>query len=127
MELYVSNLEKSVRFWEWIFSYLGYRDYQQWNNGRSWIKELTYIVIVQTEGKYLDNKYHRCHPGLNHLAFYVDKKEEVDFLTSSLRDRGVKILYEERHPHAGGQDSYAVYFEDPDRIKVEVVVYSDQI
>jgi hypothetical protein len=29
------------------------------------------------------------------------------------------MVYE--HPYAGGTDHYAVYFEDPDRIKVEVV------
>jgi uncharacterized protein len=32
----------------------------------------------------------------------------------------VHILYEDRHPHAGGPDCYAVYFEDPDRMKVEL-------
>ncbi len=25
------------------------------------------------------------------------------------------------HPYAGGDDHYAVYFEDPERIKVELV------
>jgi len=32
------------------------------------------------------------------------------------------ILYADRHPHAGGPDSYAVFFEDPERIKVELTV-----
>jgi catechol 2,3-dioxygenase-like lactoylglutathione lyase family enzyme len=31
------------------------------------------------------------------------------------------ILYQDRHPHAGGENYYAVFFEDPDRIKVELV------
>jgi hypothetical protein len=38
-----------------------------------------------------------------------------------LRRRGTGILYQDRHPHAGGDDNYAVFFEDPDRIKVELV------
>lgn len=29
--------------------------------------------------------------------------------------------YEDRHPYAGGPDYYAVFFEDPDRMKVEIV------
>jgi hypothetical protein len=33
----------------------------------------------------------------------------------------VKILYEDRHPYAGGPDHYAVFFEDPMRMKAEVV------
>ena len=44
-----------------------------------------------------------------------------DELTEKLRRRGITILYEDRHPFAGGSDYYAVFFEDPDRIKVEVV------
>ncbi len=35
--------------------------------------------------------------------------------------RGLTLLYQETYPHAGGEESYAVYFEDPDRIKVEIV------
>ncbi len=30
-------------------------------------------------------------------------------------------LYPERYPHAASSESYALYFEDPDRIKVELV------
>jgi hypothetical protein len=41
-------------------------------------------------------------------------------MTCELRERGVTILYEDRHPYAGGDDYYAVFFEDPDRMKVEI-------
>ena len=44
----------------------------------------------------------------------------MDDITSKLRDRGVNILYENQHPYAGGPDYYAVFFEDPDRMKVEI-------
>jgi len=47
-------------------------------------------------------------------------KDFVDGLTLKLKEKGVKILYEEKHPYAGGPDYYAVFFEDPDRMKVEV-------
>jgi catechol 2,3-dioxygenase-like lactoylglutathione lyase family enzyme len=45
----------------------------------------------------------------------------VDSITLELSQRGVNILYKDRHPYVGGPDYYAVYFEDPDRIKVEIV------
>jgi len=45
----------------------------------------------------------------------------VDELTAELKTRGVNILYADSHPHAGGEDYYAVFFEDPDRMKVEIV------
>ena len=37
-------------------------------------------------------------------------------------ERSITVLYKHRHPFAGGDDYYAVFFEDPDRMKVEVVV-----
>ena len=29
-------------------------------------------------------------------------------------------IYDDKYPYAGGAEHYAVYFEDPDRIKVEI-------
>ena len=45
----------------------------------------------------------------------------MDELTATLRARDVPILYEDDHPFAGGDEHYAVYFEDPEGIKVELV------
>lgn len=121
IELYVSDLVQSMKFWSWFLSDLGYELYQKWDRGQSYKLEESYIVFVQTEEKYMEIPYHRCGVGLNHLAFHADSREEVDVMTEKLIHRGIKILYEERHPFAGGEDYYAVFFEDPDRIKVEFV------
>lgn len=120
VEIYVSDLIRSTHFWSWFLEKLGYCEYQNWKQGRSYKKGDTYLVFVQTEEKHLDVPYHRCRTGLNHLAFHALSKEMVDQITHELRERGIKILYEDRHPHASG-GSYCVYFEDPDRIKVELV------
>ncbi|WP_349409211.1 VOC family protein [Pseudalkalibacillus sp. SCS-8] len=124
IELYVSDLQKSLHLWEWLLTELGYSEYHKWEKGRSYKLLDSYIVIVQTERKYLDVPYHRCRVGLNHLAFHAESRKQVDELTRTLKKRGVSILYPERHPYAGGMNHYAVYFEDPDRIKVEIVAPS---
>lgn len=121
LELYVSNLQRSSEFWGWLLAEMGYEKYQQWQDGVSWKLENAYIVLVQTQVRHLDVPYHRSRVGLNHLAFHAQSKSHVDNLTAQLRTRGATILYEDRHPYAGGDDVYAVYFEDPDRIKVELV------
>ena len=90
-------------------------------NGFSWKLEETYIVFVQAKERFLDAPYHRCRVGLNHLAFHADSRQQVDDMTKKLVQKGVKILYTDKHPFAGGEKHYAVYFEDPDRIKVELV------
>lgn len=121
IEIYVKDLKISNEFWGWLLSELGYKEYQNWDKGISYILQDTYIVFVQVEDKFLDIPYNRCRAGLNHLCFYGENKEFVDEITKKLREKGVKILYEDKHPYAGGPDYYAVYFEDPDRMKVEIV------
>lgn len=121
VEIYVSDLDRSVAFWGWFLERLGYVPYQSWDEGKSWRLGPTYLVFVQTEGRYRDVAYHRKRTGLNHLAFYAESQAQVDAISEELRARGVRILYEDAHPYAGGPDHYAVYFEDPDRIKVELV------
>ncbi|WP_067841844.1 VOC family protein [Amphibacillus sediminis] len=121
LELYVSDLKRSTQFWGWFLESLGYQPYQKWKLGQSWRLGETYIVFVQTEAKYTEVPYHRCQVGLNHLAFQANSRQHVDTITDTIKDKGIPLLYPDKHPYAGGKDHYAVYFEDPDRIKVELV------
>ncbi|MCM3477662.1 VOC family protein [Caldifermentibacillus hisashii] len=121
VEINVADLNRSIAFWGWFLEELGYTPFQEWENGKSWKLADTYLVFVQTEERFLDVPYHRSRVGLNHLAFYAESREHVDNITRKLKEKGIKILYEDRHPFAGGKEHYAVFFEDPDRIKVELV------
>ncbi|BAC12466.1 hypothetical conserved protein [Oceanobacillus iheyensis HTE831] len=124
IEIYVSNLRQSQEFWGWLLEDLGYDSYQKWDKGQSWKLDQSYIVFVQAEDKFLDICYHRRRVGLNHIAFHATSKEHVDTLTEQLKEKQIPILYQDRHPFAGGPNHYAIYFEDPDRIKVEIVAPS---
>lgn len=121
IEIYVSNLKESIDFWGWLLEELGYAVFQTWELGQSWKLGESYIVFVQAEERFLDVPYHRCRVGLNHLALHAESRKQVDRMTNELKQRGVNILYSDKHPFAGGEGYYAVYFEDPDRIKVELV------
>lgn len=118
VELYVRDLERSADWWGWLLESLGYAPYQVWDEGISWLLNGTYIVLVQAP---IDDEVDRRRPGLNHLAFTSGSREEVDLLTLAVRERGDRVLYEDRHPYAGGEDHYALFVEDPDGVKVEIV------
>lgn len=121
VEINVSNLEISRAYYDNLLPLLGYKMYQEWPQGFSFKYDETYIVFVQTEEKHLEAPYHRGRTGLNHLAFHAQSRKQVDEITSMLENKGTKILYKDRHPYAGGENYYAVFFEDPDRIKLEIV------
>jgi catechol 2,3-dioxygenase-like lactoylglutathione lyase family enzyme len=119
LELYVADLGTAADFWGWLLGELGWECYQEWDEGCAYRLDDVSLVLVQApEGaRSLD----RRGVGLNHVAFRAGSEAEVDALTERLKARGVRILYPDRHPFAGGTDHYAVFFEDPQGLKVEVV------
>ena len=124
VEIYVSDLARTKDFYGWLLGELGYAVVNEWPLGISYGLGQTYFVFVQVEEAFLKDGYHRKRVGLNHLAFHVDSRQEVDNFTEQLRARGATVLYEDRHPYAGGENYYAVFFEDPDRMKLELAVSS---
>lgn len=101
---------------------LDFKLFQEWGEGFSYRKNDFYLVFVQVREKYLMNDYNRCHAGLNHLAFYGDSQDKIDMIREYMITHGVSLLYDNKYPHAGGTQSYALFFEDPDRIKIEIVL-----
>ncbi|MEM7264170.1 MAG: VOC family protein [Planctomycetota bacterium] len=121
VELYVDSLETSRAFWEPFLSHFGYRVSQSWDEGISLQLGDTYLVLVQVEENHKSPTYHRKKVGLNHLAFHAESREQVDELTEWMKEHGHAVLYPDRHPFAGGPEYYALFCEDPNRLKVEVV------
>ncbi len=122
-ELYVRDLERSSAFWGWLLAMLGYEPFQEWDEGISWRLPGEHgaadVALVQAPDGAAD--LDRRSVGLNHVAFAVDDREVVDRITDELRAREERVLYPDRHPFAGGEGHYAVFFEDPDGLKLEVV------
>ena len=120
VELWVPDLDRAKATWGWLLEQLGYTQYQDWPDGRSWRHGATYIVVEQSPD--LTATHHeRCRPGLNHLAFHASDRERVDKLTAAAKDHGWTLLFPDRHPHAGGPEHYAAYLEDADGYEVELV------
>ncbi|CAM3582619.1 hypothetical protein G7061_01515 [Erysipelothrix sp. HDW6B] len=121
LEIYVNDLQRTRLFYDQLFKLLDYELYQTWDKGFSYRKHGTYIVFVQVEKPFESAGYHRKRIGLNHLAFGVTTPQDVDRIRDVLCSMGVVELYPEAYPHAGGADAYTFFFEDPDRIKLEIV------
>jgi catechol 2,3-dioxygenase-like lactoylglutathione lyase family enzyme len=120
IEYWVPNLTRAEASWGWLLGELGYQPYVQWPEGQSWRAGSVYIVFEQSPDR-IGGRHDRCRPGLNHLAFHVESRAEVDKLTEQAPRHGWRLLFEDRHPHAGGFDHYAAYLEDQDGYEVELV------
>lgn len=120
IELWVPDLTRAEASWGWLLGKLGYHVYQEWPEGKSWRAGVTYIVIEQSPDR-VAGRHDRCRPGLNHLAFHVASREELDELALHAPDHGWRLLYPDRHPFAGGDDHYAAYLENREGYEVELV------
>ena len=119
VELWVPDLQGSVAPWGWLLGELGWTPFQDWPGGRSWRHADTYLVLEQSPA--LTGGVHdRLAPGLNHLAFTVSGTAEVDRLTKDAQEHGWSLMFADRHPHAGGPESYAGYLEDNWGYEVEL-------
>lgn len=124
VEIYVSDLERSIAFWSPFLEMLGYEP-DRWDGGMSYRKAgHAYLTFLPAPTAHLAAGYHRQRVGLNHVAFLGDSRQHVDTITRWVRSSGHTVLYESQHPFANGPDYYALFCEDPDRIKVEVVAPS---
>ncbi len=121
IEIYVSDLEKSILFWTPLMSMLGYSA-DRWPGGMNYEKDGEgYFCFLPAPEKHLAAGYHRQRVGLNHLAFKATSRAHVDQISAWVKASGFTTLYEAKYPFATGPNYYALYCEDPDRIKVEVV------
>ncbi|MBN0041681.1 VOC family protein [Cellulosimicrobium cellulans] len=120
VELWVPDLARAERSWGWLLAELGYAPHQRWERGRSWRLGGTYVVVEQSAAL-VAGEHDRLRPGLNHLAFHGGSRGDVDDVVARASDHGWSLLYEDRHPFAGGDDHYAAYLEDVDGFEVEIV------
>ena len=58
--------------------------------------------------------------GLHHLAFQVPTLEAVQATEAKLRARGITPRYDGVVPHREGGESAALFFSDPDGIRLEI-------
>ncbi|MDT7847915.1 VOC family protein [Streptomyces justiciae] len=120
VELWVPDLKRAVTSWGWLLERLGWEPYQNWAAGRSWRMGETYVVLEQSPALTSDH-HDRMRPGLNHLAFHVPSRTELDALVTEARQHGWTLLFPDRHPYAGGEEHYAAYLEDADGFEAELV------
>ena len=124
IEIYVSDIAKTRAFYDKLLvDELGFKVFQEWDKGVSYKQGAgAYLVFVQVDESKNDGAFNRTKVGLNHLAFRVNSRSKLDKMRLSyLQDADVSMLYDNRYPFASGLGHYALYMEDPDRIKIEIV------
>ena len=122
-QIQVSDIQRSAKFYAGLFGELGFVKVFENKSMVEWSKEGTRIIVAQSPRDFLSDGFHRKRIGLNHIAFRAANRQEVDRLYQDyLVPNRIPVLYGGAKEWEGyDPDYYAVYFEDPDRIKLELV------
>lgn len=123
IELNVSDYRASLKFYGRVLGWLGWERLSCTAQFTAWSNGSTKLILCPVEERFKGDAFHRKRVGLNHVAFSVSSREEVDrfhreVLVSAAGGAG-QCLYGDGP--FGDEGYYAVYFEDPDRVKLEVV------
>ena len=81
----------------------------------------TAVNIWQAEPGLADHPFEVYEPGLHHIAFNVERHEQVDALHDIVRGLGAEILDGPGEFPFGPGGYYAFYFRGPNGLKFEVV------
>jgi catechol 2,3-dioxygenase-like lactoylglutathione lyase family enzyme len=122
LQVNVHDAAVSLPFWKALLGYLEYRTVHEARDVAGYSNGTTDLWLIATERAHAGAGFHRKRAGLNHVAFRVERREDVDrFRREFLEARGIPTLYDTPRDfpeYAPGY--YAVFFEDPDRLKLEV-------
>jgi catechol 2,3-dioxygenase-like lactoylglutathione lyase family enzyme len=123
VQVNVGDPKTSLPFYRDFFTHLGYRIVSEGAEHLGATDGGATVWVIATPRARARSGFHRKNVGLNHLAFRVATRPAVDACVRDfLTPRGIVPLYDspkEFPQYLHGY--YAVFFEDPDRIKLEVV------
>jgi catechol 2,3-dioxygenase-like lactoylglutathione lyase family enzyme len=122
VDLVVSSIERSLPFYRELLAPLGYHRIAEVEGERG--ETIWYLggsdVALGLRAAQADGGHDRYRVGLHHIAFEAWSRAIVDERAAWLTEQGVTI---ESGPEEYGYmpGYYAVFFYDPDGIKLEIV------
>ncbi|NJO32201.1 MAG: bleomycin resistance protein [Rhodospirillales bacterium] len=126
VDLTVRNPESSRAFYEAVLGFMGYTHFRSHDDGLDFDMPgkggwRSSIGIRKASGEGAGRSHDRYSPGLHHLAFDAQSRTDVDRLHQVLIDLGASILDAPADYPQYGASYYAVFFADPDGLKLEFV------
>jgi glyoxylase I family protein len=117
----VNDLTRSRPFYEWLMPRLGYATRCTFDGSSGWLSPAGSFWLKPADPRFAGDMFHKDRVGLCEVAFAAASRDDVDALHRALVERGVSILDPPREYPQYVPGYYAVFFTDPDGIKLELV------
>jgi catechol 2,3-dioxygenase-like lactoylglutathione lyase family enzyme len=130
LDLVCRDLDASLAFYAGVFGPVGLEPPFPVPGERG--EQISYLRFPHTGSGSLglrqalvDQEFELYAPGLHHLAFAVESREEVDGVHRRAADAGAEILHAPRSWPQYHPEYYATFFLDPDGFRLEVAASRD--
>jgi glyoxylase I family protein len=122
LDLTVSDMAASAPFYEAVLGFLGYRRVREKPDGIDWDLDAPGAhCSIGIKPARATRRHDRYTPGLHHLAWRAESRDDVDRLHRLLLDLPAEVLDAPAEYPRYGAGYYAVFFADPDGMKLEFV------
>jgi len=121
LALHVSDLDRSEKFYDPVCTFLGYHKHVR--SGACILYRSSHgigdLILLRTRKAGQGKSYDREAPGFSHLAWDAESRKQVDDLHRLLKKHRATILDAPCEMNYS-RGYYAVWFQDPDGMKLEL-------
>jgi len=121
--LSVSDFDKSKAFYVPLMEFLDFGVEAEYEGMMGWANGETLFWISQADAQGKKHKYRKGDVGFHHYAFRLRSRKDVDALQAFLESQGATIVDPAGEYY---DDYYAVFFLDPDGMKLEGMRYGER-
>jgi catechol 2,3-dioxygenase-like lactoylglutathione lyase family enzyme len=123
----VGDFARSKDFYDKLLGFLGFELEWQFDHVAGWNNGLTMFWIAEADARGKRYKHRIGDVGYHHYAFELGAKRDVDALYAFLKKNGVKVVDPPADYPSYGEGYYAVYFLDPDGLKLEAMYFLEKV
>jgi glyoxylase I family protein len=124
--LCASSLQKSSAFFDEVLSHLDYKRVLSLEHLSAWEGPGPEILLYQAHETQIAREHRTYDPGIHHLAFHAKSRKVVNDISAKLQSIGATILHPPQTYPNYSDGYYAVFFLDPDGVKLEVMTEENE-
>ncbi len=123
ISLRVGDYRRSKAFYGKLMPFLGFKVLDEYPDTMGWTNGKTRLWIGQADPEGKKHKHRIGNIGFHHYAFELESRKDVDALQAFVRKLGAKIVDPAGEYY---DDYYAVFFLDPDGLKLEGMKWGER-
>lgn len=124
LSLSVGDFDRSKAFYAKLLDFLGFELEWEFGHVAGWNNGHTMLWIQEAEGKKHPHRFGDI--GFHHYAFELGERAEVDELYAFLKKEKITVVDPPADYPDYGDGYYAVYFLDPDGMKLEGMFFLEK-